>query len=78
MAQDQETFHHQLEDCQETVRHLEEENHELREAAGTFGQLAERLNSALREERRQSAADRRSVRRNYGDRRRQPAALDTR
>lgn len=55
--------------CQETVRDLEEENSELRNVAGTFGQLAERLNAALPEERRQAAEDRRRIPRYYADRR---------
>ena len=77
MPEEQDAIAHQLEACQETVRELEEENKELRYASGAFGQLAERLNTALREERRR-ADDRRSVRRYYGDRRRQPAARDVR
>jgi predicted RNase H-like nuclease (RuvC/YqgF family) len=43
-----------LKECHETVEHLQEEkkelaeeNEQLREAAGTFGELAERLNVAL-------------------------------
>ncbi len=41
-----------LEACMETVHRLEEENDQLRQSAGAFGQLAERLNQTLREERR--------------------------
>jgi cell division septum initiation protein DivIVA len=44
-----------LEDCMETVHRLEEENEQLRQSAGAFGQLAERLNRALQEERRTGA-----------------------
>ncbi len=44
-----------LDDCQETVQELTVENEDLREAAGTFGELAERLNQALLTERRQQA-----------------------
>ena len=65
-----------LEDCQQTVEkleeqkeHLEEENRHLRQAAGAFGQLAERLNTTLREERRRHGGDRRRLRRETPDRR---------
>jgi hypothetical protein len=57
-----------LKNCLETVHRLEEENVHLRRAAGEFGQLAERLNLALREERRR-AADRRAQARARSDRR---------
>jgi hypothetical protein len=46
----------------ETVQRLEEENKHLRTAAGAFGQLAERLNNALQEERRTGAERRNSQR----------------
>ncbi len=36
-----------LEDCLARIRQLEEENAQLREAAKTFGELAERLKGAL-------------------------------
>ncbi len=36
-----------LEDCLARIRQLEEENAHLREAAKTFGDLAERLKGAL-------------------------------
>jgi hypothetical protein len=59
----------ELKTCHETVEHLEEEREELREenrhlrqAAGVFGQLAERLNLTLREERRQREDRRRTPR----------------
>jgi len=39
-------------DCLERIRELEEENEHLREAASTFGELAERLKRALDSERR--------------------------
>ena len=65
-----------LEDCLKNIEHLEEEkkqleeeNIHLRQAAGAFGQLAERLNRTLREERRRSE-DRRRVGRGSPDRRR--------
>lgn len=58
-----------LTDCLETVQRLEEENLHLRRAAGEFGQLAERLNVRLREERRVAADDRRQQPRVREDRR---------
>ncbi len=58
-----------LEDCLETVQRLEEENQYLRRSAGEFGQLAERLNVMLREERRVAADDRRRQPRIRADRR---------
>jgi hypothetical protein len=51
-----------LEDCIETVHRLEEENEHLRKSAGAFGQLAERLNRTLQEERRTGAERRVSIR----------------
>jgi DNA repair exonuclease SbcCD ATPase subunit len=39
-----------LDECQETVEELKVENAELREAAESFGALAERLNQARRSE----------------------------
>jgi hypothetical protein len=57
--------------CMETVQRLEEENDQLRKAAGAFGQLAERLNHTLREERR-NGTDRRRGARMAEDRRRGP------
>jgi hypothetical protein len=45
--------------CQERVAELESENEALRRSADAFGQLAERLNAQLQEERR------------HGERRRQ-------
>jgi hypothetical protein len=63
-----------LEKCKKTVEELEqqkeqleEENQHLRQAAGDFGQLAERLNKTLRRERRQDEPDREP--RNVPDRR---------
>ena len=52
----------QLKSCIETVQRLEEENEQLRRASGVFGQLAERLNQALKEERRNLAERRQSSR----------------
>jgi hypothetical protein len=40
--------------CQELIRELVEENAALRKAGADFGQLAERLNAALQEERRRA------------------------
>jgi hypothetical protein len=51
-----------LEVCQETVHRLEEENEQLRQSAWAFGQLAERLNRSLREERRVGAERRANIR----------------
>lgn len=48
-----------LKDCLTTVQELEEENRQLRRAAASFGQLAERLNEALGHERRVAEGDRR-------------------
>ena len=61
-----------LEDCLTTVRQLEEENRQLRRAASSFGQLAERLNDELGRERRAAERDRRREPREAGDRRSQP------
>lgn len=60
--------HKQLEACREAVERLEEENEHLREAAGAFGQLAERLNQILQDERR-TGAERRHDSRFTDDRR---------
>ncbi|MEN3336461.1 MAG: hypothetical protein V7647_137 [Acidobacteriota bacterium] len=54
--------------CIETVQRLEEENDQLRKAAGAFGQLAERLNQSLQQERR-TGTDRRDGSRATNDRR---------
>jgi len=61
-----------LQACIETVQRLEEENKHLRTAAGAFGQLAERLNQTLQEERR-TGAERRSPQRTNNERRSRPA-----
>jgi ABC-type transporter Mla subunit MlaD len=58
-----------LKDCLTTVQHLEEENRHLRNAAASFGQLAERLNEALDRERRVANTDRRQESRLSQDRR---------
>ena len=58
-----------LQECEDKVKHLEEENQQLRDASSAFGQLAERLNHTLQEERRAATSDRRQRRRHYGDRR---------
>jgi hypothetical protein len=52
----------------ERVKELEEENRQLRRAATAFGELAERLNAELREERR-LRTDRRAQPRQGHDRR---------
>ena len=61
------------EDCLERLAQLEEENEQLRRSAVKFGQLAERLNTELREERR-AGTDRRRGTRPGTDRRQDPAA----
>ena len=58
-----------LQECEDKVKHLEEENQQLRDASSAFGQLAERLNHTLQEERRTATSDRRQRPRHYGDRR---------
>ena len=63
----------ELAQCREEVRELKEENQHLRQASDTFGALADRLNSSLREERRKRDADRRSVARSQPDRRQSTA-----
>jgi hypothetical protein len=47
-----------LKECLERMKHLEVENHELRESSSTFGELAERLKILLGEERRLAAVGR--------------------
>lgn len=59
---------HALQECEDKVKHLEEENEHLRESSDAFGQLAERLNQTLQEERRMGTERRQSPRPN-GDRR---------
>jgi hypothetical protein len=59
----------ELEECKRKVETLEEENQHLRNAAGAFGALAERLNGQLREERRSRGGDRRAHARETPDRR---------
>ncbi|MEO8520168.1 MAG: hypothetical protein ABI603_02330 [Acidobacteriota bacterium] len=46
-----------IEACHELISELEEENLQLRQAAALFGQLAERLNLELRQERSLYADD---------------------
>lgn len=60
-----------LSECLNTVRNLEEENRQLRRAAASFGQLAERLNERLGRERRVSGRDRRHEPRETMERRNQ-------
>ena len=59
---------HALQECEDKVKELEEENDHLRESSHAFGQLAERLNKTLQEERRAGVERRQSPRPN-GDRR---------
>ena len=58
-----------LQECEEKLKHLEEENQHLREASHAFGQLAERLNLSLQEERRIAGSDRRQRPRANAERR---------
>jgi predicted RNase H-like nuclease (RuvC/YqgF family) len=58
-----------LQECEEKLKHLEEENEHLRDASRAFGQLAERLNTKLQEERRVAGSDRRQRPRSNGERR---------
>jgi len=58
-----------LQECEEKLKQLEEENQHLREASRAFGQLAERLNNTLQDERRIAESDRRQRPRPYGERR---------
>ena len=58
-----------LQECEEKLKQLEEENEHLREASRAFGQLAERLNHTLQEERRSAGSDRRQRPRPYAERR---------
>ena len=59
--------------CKAEVRELQEENQQLRQASDTFGALADRLNSSLRDERRKSETDRRGAARSQPDRRQSTA-----
>lgn len=59
----------ELKDCEEKLKHLEEENQHLRAASHAFGQLAERLNITLQEERRHGGKERRQWPRSTADRR---------
>jgi hypothetical protein len=58
-----------LQECEDKVKHLEEENQHLREASCAFGQLAERLNTTLQGERRVAGSDRRQRPRSSHERR---------
>jgi len=46
------TTSQELRECLERLKNLEEENRQLRESSRTFGELAERLNVLLWQERR--------------------------
>ena len=59
---------HALQECEEKVNQLKEENEHLRESSHAFGQLAERLNQTLQQERR-AGVERRQSQRPNGDRR---------
>jgi predicted RNase H-like nuclease (RuvC/YqgF family) len=58
-----------LQECEEKVKQLEDENEHLRESSHAFGQLAERLNKTLQQERRAGIERRQSARASQGDRR---------
>jgi hypothetical protein len=64
-----------LADCEDQVDNLKRENRLLRDASGTFGALAERLNASLESERRRGT-DRRSLPRAADDRRRAGAVAE--
>lgn len=64
----------ELEASRREVERLSEENGQLIEASNVFGQLAERLNTELREERRVGDPDRRRWDRAGSKSRRAPAA----
>jgi hypothetical protein len=51
---------HDDKECQKQLEQLEQENRLLRQSAEQFGELADRLNNALRAERR-AGADRRQA-----------------
>jgi hypothetical protein len=55
---------HELQECEEKVKELEEENQHLRESSHAFGRLAERLNMTLQQERRAGIERRQSARPN--------------
>lgn len=59
----------ELDKCRDELHSLKEENQHLREAANSFGALAERLRDRLEVERRQNATDRRAVPRDTPERR---------
>jgi predicted RNase H-like nuclease (RuvC/YqgF family) len=64
-----------LQDCEEKLKQLEEENRHLRDASDAFGQLAERLNITLQEERRRTGNERRQWPRPEPDRRQRALAF---
>lgn len=68
----------ELSRCKDEVKALQEENRHLRQAASSFGELAERLSHRLDRERRQSTSDRRRVERDTPDRRRVPPDAEPR
>jgi hypothetical protein len=67
-----------LEESRLEIQRLREENARLVEASTAFGQLAERLNTELLEERRLGEADRRKWSRLGAPARRNPAAATSR
>lgn len=63
MSTEDDPCEQELEELKTDYQRLEEENEYLRQSADAFGQLAERLNNELREERRNGQPDRRSAQR---------------
>ena len=61
----------ELSRCKDELKAVQEENRHLRQAASSFGDLAERLSVRLDRERRQRTSDRRRVKRDGSDRRRE-------
>jgi predicted RNase H-like nuclease (RuvC/YqgF family) len=66
------SIEHALQECEEKVKELEEENQHLRDASDAFGQLAERLNRTLQQERRAGFERRQSPRGSADRRQEQP------
>jgi hypothetical protein len=76
--QEDTSWEERLEASRLEIQRLREENARLVEASNAFGQLAERLNTELQQERRLGEADRRRWSRLGTPSRRLPAASPTR
>jgi hypothetical protein len=72
------SWEERLETSRLEIQRLREENERLIEASNAFGQLAERLNTELQQERRLGEADRRRWSRLGAPSRRAPAATTSR